>query len=54
MEKGANALLLFFCGAGDEESAAAPPAADKARCFRGSGTIGAHLKRRAGIVLPRR
>ena len=44
MEKGANALLLFFCGAGDEESAAAPPVADKARRFRGSGTIGAHLK----------
>ena len=44
MEKGANALLLFFCGAGDEESAAAPPVADKARRFRGSGTIGAHPK----------
>ena len=46
MEKGAKYLLLFFCGAGDEESAAAPPATDEARLFRGSGTIG--VRRKAG------
>ena len=39
-------MLLFFCGAGDEESAAAPPATDEAKRFRGSGTIG--VRRKAG------
>ena len=42
--KRSKCFAPFSFGAGDEESAAAPPVADKARRFRGSGTIGAHLK----------